>query len=95
MKLFKDHHQPPPSEIVQCFNFHIHNRKQGESIGEFVAQLRKLSEYCRFGDSLDSLLRDRLVCDCNDHRLQCKLLAEDNLTFDTALKIAKAIETAE
>ena len=95
VKLVKDHHQPPPSEIVQCFNFHTHNRKQGESIGEFVAQLRKLSEYCRFGDSLDSMLRDRLVCGCNDHRLQCKLLAEDNLTFDTALKIAKAIETAE
>ena len=30
-----------------------------------------------------------------NHRLQCKLLAEDNLTFDTALKIAKAIETVE
>ena len=41
------------------------------------------------------MLRDRLVCGYNDHCLQCKLLSEDNLTFDTALKIAKAIETAE
>ena len=41
------------------------------------------------------MLRDRLVCGCNDHRLQCKLLAEESLTFDKALKIAKAVETAE
>ena len=32
---------------------------------------------------------------CNDHRLQCKLLAEDNLTFHKALKIAQEVETAE
>ena len=94
-KLVKDHHQPPPSEIVQRFNFHMRTRKQGESIGEFVAQLRKLSEHCRFGESLPDMLRDRLVCGCNDHRLQCKLLSEESLSFDKALKIAKAVETAE
>ena len=73
----------------------MHTRKQGESIGEFVAQLRKLSEHYRFGESFPDMLRDRLVCGCNDYRLQCKLLAEESLTFDKALKIAKAVETAE
>ena len=29
------------------------------------------------------------------HRLQCKLLAETDLTFEKAFKIAKAAETAE
>ena len=81
VQLVTDHHQPPPSEIVQRFNFHMCTRKHGEAIGEFVAQLRKLSEHCGFGDTLPSMLRDRLVCGCNDHRLQCKLLAEENLTF--------------
>ena len=41
------------------------------------------------------MLQDQLVCGCNDHRLQYKLLAEENLTFDKALKFAKAVETAE
>ena len=35
-----------------------------------------------------------MLCD-NDHRLQCNLLAEENLTFDIALKTAKVVETAE
>ena len=41
------------------------------------------------------MLRDRLVCGCKDKRLQCKLLAEKDLTFQKTLTIAKATEAAE
>ena len=95
VSLVKDHHQPRPSTIVQHYNFHTRNQKAGESISEYVAQLRKLSEFCDFNDTLADMLRDRLVCGCRDRRLQCKLLAEKDLTFDQALTIAKALETAE
>ena len=95
VELVRDHHQPRPSTIVQRFNFHTRSQKPGEKISEFVAQLRKLSEHCSFGEGLQDMLRDRLVCGCKDHRLQCKLLAETDLTFEKAFKIAKAAETAE
>ena len=91
----KAHHQPRPSTIVQRFHFHTRTQKPGESVGDFIAQLRKLSEYCEFGNTLQDMLRDRLVCGCKDQRLQCKLLAEPELTFDKAFKIAKAMEAAE
>ena len=93
--LVKDHHQSCPSTIIQRFNFHMQTQKPGETISDFVAQMRKLSEYCEFGDSLESMLLDRLVCGCKDHRLQCKLLAESELSFEKAFKIAKAMEAAE
>ena len=93
--LVRDHHQPRPSTIVQRFNFHTRIQKPGEKITEFVAQLRKLSEHCAFGGALKDMLCDRLVCGCKDHRLQCKLLAETDLTFEKPFKIAKAAETAE
>ena len=95
VSLVKDHHQPRPSTIVQRYNFHTRNQKAGESISEYVAQLRKLSEFCDFKDTLADMLRDRLVCGCRYRRLQCKLLAEKDLTFDQALAIAKALETAK
>ena len=41
------------------------------------------------------MLRDRVVCGSRDQCLQCKLLAEADLTFTKAFKIAKAMETAE
>ena len=93
--LVKDHYQPRPSTIVQRFNFHMRTQKPGETISDFVAQLRKISEYCEFGDALQDMLRDRLVCGCKDQRLQCKLLAESELSFEKAFKIAKAMEAAE
>ena len=91
----KAHHQPRPSTIVQRFHFHTRTQKPSESVGDFIAQLRKLSEYYEFGDTLQDMLRDRLVCGCRDQRLQRKLLAEPDLTFDQAFKIAKVMEAAE
>lgn len=95
VKLVKDHHQPPPSSIVARKDFHTRVRKPEESYSEFLADLRKLSEHCDFGNTLNRMLLDRLVCGCNDSRLQCKLLAETSLTFDKAYKLALAMETAQ
>ena len=95
VKLVQDHHQPPPSAIVQRFNFHSRSRRQGETVSAFVAELRKLSEYCQFGDTLSDMLRDRLVCVINDQKLQRRLLAEPTLTYDKAFALAQALETAD
>ncbi|KAK3743868.1 hypothetical protein QZH41_016473 [Actinostola sp. cb2023] len=43
VKLVQDHHTPKPSEIVQRYKFHTRSRKDGETIHEFVAELRSLS----------------------------------------------------
>ena len=96
VKLVQEHHQPPPSVTVQRFAFHSRNRKNGESIADFVAHLRELSEHCQFGDTLNDMLRDRLICGCNDDRLQRLLLAKPPpLTFDKAFTLAQAHESAE
>ena len=41
------------------------------------------------------MLRDRLVCGVEDSRIQRRLLAEPELTFDKAFEIAMASESAE
>ena len=61
----------------------------------YVAELRKLSTYCEYGNSLNEMLRDRIVCGINDSRIQRRLLAERDLTFDKALDTAQAMEAAE
>ena len=62
VKSVKDHHEPQPSEIVQRFNFNTRVQKEGETVAEFIAELRRLSEHCKFEGTLDTMLRDRLVC---------------------------------
>ncbi len=66
-----------------------------ETVSEFVAGLRRLSEYCQFAATLDDMLRDRLVCGIRNRRLQQRRLAETDLTFQKELHISQAIETAE
>ena len=89
------HFNPKPSSIVQRFRFNSRVRKDGESVAEFISQLRKLSEHCEFGDTLDNMLRDRIVCGINDVRIQRRLLAEPGLNLAKALELALALETAD
>ena len=95
VKLVKEHHTPPPSVTVQRFKFNSQPQKVGESVAEFVAELRRLSEHCQFEDTLDDMLRDRLVCGISDGRVQRRLLAETNLTFKKAFELSLAAEVAE
>ena len=92
--MMRDHYHPRPSIIVQRYTFNSRSRKEGESIAMYVAELKKLSMECEYGDSLNEMIRDRLVCGVNDGRIQ-RLLAEPDLTFKKAMEIAQAIEAAD
>ena len=94
LEAMRQHHSPIPSEIVQRFKFNSCFRQPGESISTFVAELRSLAEFCNFGSTLNEMLRDRLVCGVNDDSIQRRLLAEEKLTFQKALELAQAQETA-
>ena len=89
------HFHPKPSEIVSRFQFNSCSRNTGESIASFVAHLRKLSEHCNYGASLEQMLRDRLVCGIGDERVQRALLAEKALTYAKAFEICQSNESAE
>ena len=62
VELVKKHHDPTPSVTVQRHKFNTRVRQQGESVVNFLAALRTLSEHCEFGDCINDMLRDRLVC---------------------------------
>lgn len=49
--LVLNHHSPPPSVTVQRFTFNTRTRKSGETVADYVANLRRLSEHCQFGTS--------------------------------------------
>ncbi|XP_037505003.1 uncharacterized protein K02A2.6-like [Rhipicephalus sanguineus] len=88
------HFTPTPSVIVQRFTFHKRCQQPGESIADFVADLRRLSKHCEFGVTLEDMLRDRLVCGVRDEGLQRRLLAETALDFKKAYEKAVAAEYA-
>ena len=95
VKLVADHLTPPPSPIVQRFHFNTRTQKEGETVAAFLAELRRLSEHCEYGETLDDMLRDRLVCGIRDIRVQRHLLAESKLTLKKAFEMAQGAELAD
>ncbi|XP_039602396.1 uncharacterized protein LOC120524631 [Polypterus senegalus] len=94
VRVMRDHLSPKPLLIAERFRFHKRNQNEGETIAAYVAELKKLSEYCQFGDGLNDALRDRLVCGILQEGIQKRLLTEADLTFKRAVEIAISMETA-
>ena len=60
-----------------------------------MAVLRKAAEHCSFGNSLNEMLHDRLVCGIANGAVQKRLLAEKEQTLDKAVSLGQAVEIAE
>ena len=91
----RHHFDPKPLVITERFYFHRRNQVSGESISEYVAELRRLATHCEFGDYLQQALRDRFVCGIRHENTQKRLLTEANLTLTKAIETARSIEAAE
>ena len=85
-----------PSKIVIAERFHFHHRSQEpeETISEFLAELRRLTTHCSFGEFLNNALSDHLVCGLKNESIQWKLLSQRELTLTQAVDIAKGMEAA-
>ena len=83
------HFQPKPLLIAERIRFCQHNQAGGESVHNFLADLRRLAITCEFEDFLDQALLDRFVCG-----LQKRLLTEPDLNIACALELARSIEAA-
>jgi len=71
-----EHFTHAPSKIVERFKFHTRFCKPGESVTAFVSELRSIAKHCNFGDTLETMFRDRIVCGINDTIIQHQLLSE-------------------
>ena len=66
-----------------------------ESIADYLAELRRLTTYCEFGDYLEQALTDQLVSGIRSESIQERLLAEVDLTPAITVKLAQGMEAAE
>ncbi|XP_077862801.1 uncharacterized protein LOC144344894 [Saccoglossus kowalevskii] len=103
-ELLTKHHDPKPSETVARLKFHKRNRRNGESIADYVASLKSLTEHCNFNslseEPQDQMLRDQLIVGINDERIQSKLLSIEPktgeiLSFKRVYEVAIAAECAK
>ena len=95
--MLKSHYEPPPLVVADRYRFHLCSQEVGETISEYLAELRRLATKCKFEDTTDFLeesLRDRFVIGLRAESTRKRLLTEQKLTFSRAMEIAQSVETA-
>ena len=65
-----NHYRPKRSQIYYRSQFYRSNRQPGDTI---ASTLRTIANDCEFGDTLNIMIRDRLVCGINDVTIQKRL----------------------
>ncbi|XP_061728385.1 uncharacterized protein K02A2.6-like [Cydia pomonella] len=96
VKCMSHHLQPAPSALAERFRFRQRRQSADETIAGYVAELKRLSRYCKFGEKLDDNMRDQFVCGIRSDIIRQRLFAEsDDVTYARAVKVATALEAAE
>lgn len=93
-RLLKEHYSPRSSVIAERCRFNKRTHHEGESVENFIVELKHLARKCNYGDFLQDALRDRLVAGVRNEEIQRALFAEEKLTFESACKIALDREMA-
>lgn len=81
-RLLEDHYSPRYSVIAERCQFNRRHQRDGESLQEFITELKHLSRNCSFGTFLNDALRDRLVAGLRDEETQRILFATAPLSFE-------------
>jgi len=95
IEIVSRHYKPKPGKIVSRYKFSTNGRKEGQSVSEFVADLRRLAEHCEFGATLDEMLRDVFVIGINKETILRKLLVVPDLDLTKAVSIATTCMTTD
>ena len=56
VQTLRDHLKPKPLLIAERFRFHRRNQHEGETVAQYLAELRKLTEQCEFQGYLEEAL---------------------------------------
>lgn len=81
MKLVKGY-DPLSSITMQRYKFNTRIRSASETVADYVAALREIAQHCEYKDSLQDMLRDRLVCGVNHEAITNSLFSDKKLDFD-------------
>ena len=80
--------------MIKRFEFNTRVQKEGETVAQFVAAIRKNTEHCEYDVFLKDMLRDHIVCGIRDKHVQSRMLQKATLTYQEAFDMALAAETA-
>ncbi|XP_072759356.1 uncharacterized protein [Anoplolepis gracilipes] len=78
---------PPKNEVVERYQFFIRDKKQTETIEQYINILREKAKTCNFNDMTDSIIRDKIILITQDKILRKKFFETKNLDLQKLVVI--------
>ncbi|CAK1595308.1 unnamed protein product [Parnassius mnemosyne] len=95
VSLVSSHLEPQRSEIAERHVFRLRRQLGGESLAEYLQNLKHLASTCNFGVTLEENLRDQFVSGLASEAMRSRIFAERNIRYKEAVELAFALEAAE
>ena len=85
---------PKRTKIAARFQFGQRRQQEGENISDFHLELKRLTQHCIFGTTLEDRLMEQIVAGLRDKSIQEALLSVKDLTYEKTLETALSRECA-
>lgn len=80
------------SKLASRIRFQTLSQHEGQTIDEFIAELRHGSMDCGFGDTLENRLKDQFIAGIRSDHFRKKLLEDEDRSLEDILKKACTLE---
>ncbi len=92
IKKFDDYLESQKNVTFERHIFISRVQAPGESIDQFVTDLKTKAKSCEYGQLCDSLIKDKIVVGIHDNALRARLLRETDLDSQEAIQMCRAAE---
>ncbi|KAF2883942.1 hypothetical protein ILUMI_22234 [Ignelater luminosus] len=92
---FEEYFKPKNNLVLERHKFFTRKQMQEETILQYVTDLKNKASTCAFGDLTDSLIHSIMICGLKSDNIREKLLQDDTLNFEKALKLCLSIEESK
>ena len=79
MEKFEEYCTPRRNVTWERHVFNTRRQQPGETIDQYMMDLKKKAKSCEFGDPNDSLIKDRVVCGILSEKTRARLLKQPDL----------------
>jgi len=89
---FEEYCTPRRNVTWERHVFNTRRQQPGETIDQYVTDLKKKAKSCEFGDPNDSLIKDRVVCGILSEKTRARVLKQPDLPLAKAIDMCRADE---
>ena len=86
--------EPKKNTQMEVYKFCTHKQKEGQSLDEFVTELRKLAKTCEF-TNVDKEILSQVIQNFKSNRLRRRALREPDKTLNDILTLGRTLEMAD